>query len=359
MVRSTTLTPEGRLMRSRIIWGLASAVLLIGLAFAFMALDRSTVVDGPDGSSFATTATGLAALHDTLGRAGMDVTRIQRPLDPTVLAAASDYIVADVGFGQFEAVETATLKEFVEGGGTAWILGVPPRGLAETFDIDAEWVGTAAGTVPVAVSLPNTAAVSGSRFGQYRPGHTGGVIAGSDESHLVIRFRRGEGSVLLVADSAMGHNSTVADADNIDLFGDLVGSGQIAFDEYRHGYDNTPSAGIVSAAPGNWEGALVIGGIVLVLLLITYGRRLGPPEPVDRALAPDRTSYIDALAHHLRRTGVLPTEPLRRVAAHRLRADPDEDLVDVARRAGFEVDGDPDDPMTLDHLLAAMSRRPR
>lgn len=359
MVRSTTLTPEGRRMRSRIIWGLGATAALVGLAFAFMALDRSTVVDGPDGSSFATTATGLAALHDTLDRAGKSVTRIQRPLDPTVLSGASDYIVADVGFGQYEAVETSTLRGFVEGGGTAWILGVPPRSLVETFAIDAEWVGSAAGTVPVADSLPNASAVSGSRFGQYQPGHDGEVIAGTDESHLVIRFRRGEGAVLLVADSALGHNSTVSEADNIDLFGDLVGPGPVAFDEYRHGYDDTPSAGIVSAAPGNWEGALVIGGIVVVLMLITYGRRLGPAEPVDRLLAPDRTSYIDALSHRLRRAGRIPTAPLRRIAVHRLHASPDADLAEAARHAGFELEGDPDDPMTLDHLLAAMSRRPR
>ncbi|MDX1449381.1 MAG: hypothetical protein R3246_10025, partial [Acidimicrobiia bacterium] len=98
---------------------------------------------------------------------------------------------------------------------------------------------------------------------------------------------------------------------------------------------------------------------LVLVALVTYGRRLGPPEPTDRGLAPDRSEYLDALAHRLRRSGPLPTEPLRQILAHRLGVSPDSDLTEAARAAGLNPTGESDDPHTLDRLLADLSRRPR
>ncbi|MDX1448310.1 MAG: DUF4350 domain-containing protein, partial [Acidimicrobiia bacterium] len=262
--RSETLTAEGRRMRNRIMWGVGIVVALVALAFAFVVLDRSTVVNGPDGSSYVTAATGLAALHDTLEREGRSAVRIDRPLDPSFTAELDTYLVSDAEFGQYQPGELEALERFVENGGSVWILGVPPRALAEGFELDVDWVGSRAGTVPVLEALPNTETVEGSRFGQFDPDHSGEPVAGTDQAHLVVRFARGAGSVVLVADSSLAHNATVDRADNVDLFGDLAGS-TIGFDEYRHGYGRPDSTGLLEAAPGNWEGALIVGAIALVV----------------------------------------------------------------------------------------------
>lgn len=345
-------------MRGRILWGVGIVATLIALAFAFVLLDRSTVVNGPDGSSFVTAATGLAALHDTLEREGWESSRIERPLDPSATAGLGTYLLSDAEFAQYQAVELETLTRFVESGGSVWILGVPPRALVDGLDLDVDWVGTRAGVVPVLDPLPNAAEVDGSRFGLFEPGHSGELVAGTEDRHLVVRFLRGNGSVVLVADSSLAHNATIARADNVDLFGDLF-DGTVGFDEYRHGYGQVESTGLIAAAPGNWEGALLIGAIVLVVGLGAYGRRLGPPEPTVRRLGPDRSEYLDALAHRLRRSGPLPVEPLRLAVAHRLGVTGDADLAEAARSHGLDPSGDIDDPRTLDHLLAELSRRPR
>lgn len=313
---STTLTPTGRRIRSRIMWSVAAVAVLFALTFAFLALDRSTVVDGPDGSSFVTTATGLAALADTLERDGRQVVRIRRPLDPTVTNTLDSYVIADAGFGQYEASEVTALTRFVEEGGTVWILGVAPRSLQQAFELDAEWVGQRIGRVPVLEDLPHTSETEGARFGSFRPDHSGTTVAGDAGGDLVVRYQRGQGAVVLVADSSVAHNATVARADNIDLFGDLIGNGPIGFDEFRHGFrEDAETTGLIASAPGNWTGALALGAIVLVIGLVTYGRRLGPAEPTARPLVPDRSEYLDAMAHRLHRAGGVEREELDRILA--------------------------------------------
>ena len=365
--RSTTLTEQGRLVRGRLLWGLGTLTAVLALAFAFIALDRSTVVDGPAGSSFATTATGTAALHDTLARVGRDPVQLREPLSPRVLDGVDSYLVTDVDFGQFDESELDALQAFVAGGGTAMIGGIPPRPVLDAFDVDLEWSGTPVGEVPVLWPLPNAETVHASRFGSFEPGHAGELIAGSSDRHLAVLFVHGTGVVVFVADSSVGHNATIDRADNVDFLGDLL-DGRPGFDEYRHGYDDTPAGGLLAAAPGNWSGALVLGGIVLVLALVSYGRRFGPIEPERRELVPDRSTYIDAVARSLRRRGgTIPTGPLRLAVIRRLRLTPDAtgaDIAEAAQRIGLPADltaaladGGTENPQVMDRALATLSTR--
>ena len=364
--RSTTLTEEGRRIRGRLLWGLGTLVALGVLAFAFIALDRSTVVDGPTGSSFATTATGTAALHDTLDRVGREPVRIQEPLSAGVLGRVDTYAVFDVEFGQFDESELGTLLAFVESGGTALIVGIPPNALLGVFDLELDWSGTSVGEVPVRVPLPHASIVQASRFGSFVPDHSGETLAGSEERDLAVRFDRGSGSVVLVADSSVGHNASIAQADNVDFLGDLI-EGRVGFDEFRHGYQSSSTGGLLAAAPGNWSGALVLGGIVLVVALISYGRRFGPVEPGGRELVPDRSTYIDAVARSLRRAdGPIPAGPIRQAVTRRLRLTPEampDDIAAAARRLGLPPDlvdaleHGRADARVMDRALAQLSNR--
>lgn len=365
--RSTTITPQGRALRQRVVWGVGSALVLVVLAVVFTRLDRSTVVDGPAGSSHVTTATGLAGLYEVFARDGRRPARLERPLSAAELDGFDTYLVADVDLTGFEAVELAALAEFVEGGGSAVVLGLPPGPLLDTFEIDVEWTGRAVGTASVDAPLPDVSTVAGTRFGAFRPGHGGQVLAGTGSQHLVVSFARGDGTVFLVADSSIGHNATIDQADNVDLLGGLM-TGRTLFDEHRHGYDDTPATGVLSAAPGNWIGAMILGGLVLGLALVSYGRRFGPVEPRDRVLAPDRSVFIDSVARSLRRAGPpLPTGPLEAAMRRELGLAPDATMTEVAARAGREgveprivadlESGGSELPLALDHALATLTTR--
>ncbi|HVR33127.1 MAG TPA: DUF4350 domain-containing protein [Acidimicrobiia bacterium] len=339
--RSTTLTGQGRQIRQRAIWGVAVLFVLVLLAVAFAMLDRSTVVDGATGSSFVTTATGLAALHDTLERAGRHPSRIQQPLSPAAMESLDAYLVSDVEFAQYAEIEMSALAGFVEAGGRILVLGVPPRALVDAFDIDLAWSGTPVGVVAVSVPLEHTSTLDASRFGSFARDHGGASLAGSPTADLVVRFTRGEGEIMFIADSSLAHNTTVGNADNIDLFGDLL-TGRIGFDEYRHGYDDTPATGLISAAPGNWFGAGVLGVFVLALALVSYGRRFGTIEPQGRELVPERSTFIDSVARSMRRAGgSLPVVPLRKALQRELGLAADAttgDLRAAARARGVPAD---------------------
>ena len=365
--RSTTLTEAGRRMRSRVLWGVGSVVALIAATIAFVALDRSTVVDGPTGSSYVTTATGLAALHDTFERDGRRPDRLLQPLSGGSLRDVDAYLVSDVEFGGFGDSELATLENFAERGGTVVVLGVPPRPVLQAFDIEIEWVGSSAGVVPVLVPMADADTVDGSRFGTFAPGFEAAMLAGTSARPLAVSFPRGAGFVVLIADSSLGHNATLDRSDNVDFLGDLL-PGRTAFDEYRHGFDDTPTVGLLSSAPGNWTGAAIVGAATLLVALVVYGRRFGTVEPNDRMLVPDRSVFIDSVARSLRRAGgELPTQPLRLAVCHHLglpaSAAP-ADILAAARREGLDDEllarlgaSHPEEAFALDHTLATLSTR--
>ena len=352
-------------MRSRILWGVGSVVTLVAATIAFVTLDRSTVVDGPTGSSYVTTATGLAALHDTFDRDGRSPRRLLQPLSAASLREADAYLVSDVEFGRFEGSELDTLQAFVGRGGIAVVLGVPPRSVLQALEIEIEWMGSSTGPVPVQVPMANARTVDGSRFGTFAPGFDGDTLAGTEGRPLAVSFSRGAGSVVLIADSSLGHNATVDRNDNVDFLGAIL-PGRTAFDEYRHGFDDTPAVGLLSSAPGNWTGAAMVGAVTLIMALVAYGRRFGTVEPEDRKLVPDRSVFIDSVARSLRRAGgPLPIRPLRRAVCHHLGLPATavtSELVTAARREGLEeellvrLEGS-EEAFALDHALATLSRR--
>lgn len=355
---STTITPAGRAIRSRLRWGAATVAVVAALAMAFSALDRSTVVAGPAGSSFATTATGVAALHDVLFQAGRDPARLLQPVTGAALRGTDTFLVADVGLNGYERSELDALTSYVTDGGSLLVLGQPPQSLLDAFDITISWQGTALGSVSTTSGLT----VDAPRFGSFAPGHAGTVLASNDRGDLAVSFVGG--SVVLVADSSIAHNDTIDQADNIVFLGDLLG-GVTIFDDYRHGYDTSTSTGLLDAAPGNWRGAALVGTVVLLLVLVAYGRRFGPAEPQERELAPDRGDFVDSVTRRVLRTGgPVPRDEIRLALTRALQLPPDADDGQIMRRAravGATVPDD-DTEFTHDHLLAEVltgkGRRP-
>lgn len=361
---STTITPQGRALRSRMLWAAAAGVALVALSFVFTVVDRGTVVDGPTGSTFVTTATGTAALFETLDRVGRDTMRVTTPISSEALRGLDTYVVADQATAAFQPGEIDALVEFREAGGTVVVLGPPPTELTAAFGIDVEWSAETVGEAEIAVPTAHVTRLEAPRFGAFTPGHAGTVLAGSAAGDLVVSFD----GVVLISDGAVAHNATVDLADNVDFLGALL-TGRVGFDEFHHGFREGSANGLLDAAPGNWEGASLMAAVALVVILVSYGRRFGSPEPSDRALAPDRAVFLEAVGRALRRVGgALPVAPLREAVWHRLGVGPDAAADEVARRARQLGLDDPladevatgQDPTALDRALAATStRRPR
>ena len=79
--RSTTLTSEGRRIRTGLLIATALIVLINLAVFVAGKLTAGQRVSGPDGSSYVTTAFGTAALVELLEGEGLSVSRLRAPYD--------------------------------------------------------------------------------------------------------------------------------------------------------------------------------------------------------------------------------------------------------------------------------------
>ena len=62
----TTITAEGRKIRSNIVTGVVSILAIMVALFVVSAFGSDEAIDGPAGSSFVTTSLGTAGLHEML-----------------------------------------------------------------------------------------------------------------------------------------------------------------------------------------------------------------------------------------------------------------------------------------------------
>ena len=126
------------------------------------------------------------------------------------------------------------------------------------------------------------------------------VHLATSQAPLLLDYRHGQGSIVLLADSYMVANDGIKLKDNLQLALNLIGGnpgsssdGVIAFDEYHQGRMATdnPFVGYFAGTP-----VLAIAGqIVLLVLLIlwTRGRRFARPIPLTQV---DRRSALEFVA---------------------------------------------------------------
>lgn len=202
---------------------------------------------GPAGSSYATSAGGLAAYTDLLQRAGHDVRRVRAPLDERRPRVGETVVV--VGGRPLPEDERDALRDHVRAGGRA-IVG-----------------GSAA--------------------------HAFGGAAGER--------RLGRGTLVVVPGAVAFRNATLARGDHAATALMLAGPPQrrVAFVESVHGYRERTG---LAALPRSVRTCLILLGVAALAFLILRGRRLGPPEPPGRDLPPPRRVHVEALAAALART---------------------------------------------------------
>ena len=362
---STTLSEEGRRTRRTLLW-LAGLIVGINLlAWGLTRLSSGGGVDGPDGSSYVTTANGAAALEGLLGRLGVETHRIRQPLDEVTLDPSGTFVALDVSSSTYTASELNALERFMTEGGRLVVAG--PAAFVERLFADAStWTtsGAASAETSGTVAGPSEG-VRLSAFGSFE-------VSGADEPFLAegqtvigVSRRVGEGTFLWVADSHPFHNAGIGNGRNaVAVVGMVDPAGPVYFDEYRHGYMD--EASIWQVLPSGWQTASILGAVVILLALVSYGRRFGPPYELERRLPPGREAYLESVAGILSRAGA--TEDaltvLREEARHLLgeRGDPRAAAVAAGMEAAqieavYGTDQSEEALVLVDQALSKLNRR--
>ena len=333
----------------------AFVALVIGLNLVTAGVTVVTGGSGPGGptsSSYATAGDGLAAYAELLARNGHPVERVRTSLDEATLDPGTTLVVADPA--GVTPAEAEAIARFVGAGGrlvaagrdAAPVLAGLPGGGPEWDDAG---VRSARPLVP-APEVAGVTTVESAGAGSWD--RSGGTLPllGDRERVLATVVVAGAGRVVALADASPLQNRLLARADNAAFAlaiagagrpgdtagagrpGDTAGAGRpVAFAEAQHGYGRRTGLG---AIPARWRWALAGGVLATIVWMWSRGRRLGPPDDIERPAPPARRAYVDAMAGALARTRQpdVVAAPLQERARRRL-----------AARAGLPADAGEDD----------------
>ena len=281
-------------------------VLVIGLNLLVEGVTVITGGRGPGGptsSSYATADDGLAAFAELVGRRGHPVRQLRVPLDEAGLDPGWTVVLADPS--DVSAEEAEALVAFLGAGGRLLAAGPTAAPLVGgLLGGGLEWDGRGVETARPLAPVPEVAGVS--RVQTAGGGHWSDAGAslpalGEGDRVLLTVTSTGPGRVVALADASPLQNRLLARADNAAFALAAVGGPgrPVAFAEAQHGYGRQTGLG---AIPSRWRWAVALGFVAAVVWMWSRGRRLGPPDEVERAQAPPRRAYVEAMAAALART---------------------------------------------------------
>lgn len=124
----------------------------------------------------------------------------------------------------------------------------------------------------------------------------------SSESDLVVEAGYGNGTIVYVSDPFMVSNGGINMADNVQFALNLAGSGNIAFDEFHHGYGSGNNR-VLEYFQGTPLVAIILQIFAIIaLLLYSRSRRFARivPEPEPNRLS--KLEYVEAMSEIQRGT---------------------------------------------------------
>lgn len=307
---------------ARALLGTVAFVLGLNLVLASVSLATGgSAPGGPTSSSYATGADGLAAFAELLVRRGHPVERLRVALDRAQLDPSATLVLADPQ--PLAAAEAQAVAGFVAAGGRLVAAGSTTAPLVAALAGDRiEWEAEEVGDARPVAPVPETAGV-----GTVEPGGRGAwadaggalpVLAG-DGGILAVVAPVGQGRLIALADASPLQNRLLARADNAALALAAAGGSDrpVLFAEAQHGYGRGTGVG---AIPARWRWAVAGGFLAAVVWMWSRGRRLGPPDEVERVEPPARREYVEAMAAALARTRqpAVAMAPLQERARRRL-----------------------------------------
>ncbi|NUR78181.1 MAG: DUF4350 domain-containing protein [Thermoleophilia bacterium] len=320
---------------------IAAGIVALNLLLAALRAVTGSTPGGPASSAYATGPDGAAAYATLLSEAGHDVVHERATPHAAQLEPGDTAVVLDPPFVLRQ--DERALRSFLLRGGrliaspgdSNWLERLVPQGPAA----GGRGVARARPLAPVPeVRAVSTVATAGDDA--WVNSHGALPVLGDADSSVLAIARAGAGRALLLADTSPLQNAYLGRADNAQFAAALGGPPRrrVVFFEAYHGYGQ---ANGLSAVPGRWKLALLLGAGAALVFMLARGRRLGPPEDEARAFAPARREYVDAVAATLART----REPREALAAVH-----EELRTRVVRRASLRADA------SVDDLAAAASR---
>ncbi len=129
-------------------------------------------------------------------------------------------------------------------------------------------------------------------------------LAASDDREILVEQKFGNGKIVILSDPYIVSNSGINQLDNLQFALNLVGtqSGQIAFDEYHHGFGANNNRFLeyfagTPVVPIFLQVVLLIG-----LLLFSQSRRFARPVPEPEPNRLSKLEYVSAMAELQYRT---------------------------------------------------------
>lgn len=368
---------EERLARGVIIF-IAVVVALNLLILGVRAITRSETVDGPPGSTFVTNANGTAALYELYQEIDLDPERLTTGMSSRTLDPAATLFILEPGFIEVADTERLALEDFVEAGGRLVVSG-PYAGsvLGEMFEDFPAWnfAEAAQKAIPSIPGIPTEGvrAVAGSTLGGWDdPGLFFPLLVDEFGTPVVIEGGFGAGTIVWVSEVSYLANRNLGSLDNAEFAVALTAGRQPVFNEVIHGAGEG-----TTLLPERWRVAFWLSLLAVVVALIAYGYRMGPPEEEERRLDPERVGYVESLAGIIARSGDTrrALSPIRSTA-RRLLAGRDrrqigteridnEKLIAMATRHGLTTDEaralvsetEKADPLEVAAAFATLQRR--
>ncbi len=329
-MRSTTITEEGRRIRRRLV--VVAVVIIVAnlLNLATRALSGRQVVDGPPGSSYASTVLGVLAWKELLDAVDIPTGRLEQSIKRGLLDAESTLVILEPGFWEPGEVELEGLRRFLNDGGRlvlgGWISDDVIESLGALAPSRSFNGPTSSSVISSHPDTEGVVSVAGPGFGSFADLTGATPLLGSNGVVTLLTQPVGEGMMVHLADAEIVSNGYIGQADNAILAVNLAGGRNVIFNEYVHGYG---ADGLFAILPQRWRWTLWLLGTAIIVWMVSVGRRLGPPEPEFRDLAPERGRYIDSLGALMARSKQpgAATELIRTTARRNL-----------ARRSGLPVD---------------------
>ena len=264
-----------------------ACLLFLAMMVALAILSSNEEADSGVPSTYSAQSSGAKASYLLLGELGYKVERWEQspealPADPsqTILVMASPLVAPS-------SDERLTLERFLNRGGKILITGSRAGSYLPHVETEAEPVPEPIPKLyqPQTISsLTRGGSIRMSPTAYWQRQGAGVLVHYADQDRpIVISHKSGKGEIIWWGASTPLSNAHVNSAGNLELLLNSLGApgeARVLWDEYFHGSRSSVGS-YVATAPVLW--GLAQGGLIVLVMILTYSRRNGPIYPASSA----------------------------------------------------------------------------
>lgn len=293
-----------------------SAILLVtGLFLVIVALNFLFISDSGDQeneqngrrSSYLATPFGTLAFYTLLQQQGYEVTRLESRW--TELLEREDIstlvVISLPAASNPTAEEFESLNEWLEGGGLLIVIDREIRASFGDAKAQDSWSFSqeSVRVLQPTVYTRGVESVKLSNFARRIKLESQSTVyhIGDEQGAVLADASVGEGRVVLLTDPFVVANNGIAQGDNVRLALNLFSGrpeGEIAFDEYHHGFGAVQSGGVMAyfrGTPVPW--LLAQTGLIVAMVVYSYGRRFARPVPLRQERRTTNLEFVSSMAN--------------------------------------------------------------